>query len=226
MTEIAERLGEVRTRLADAVARAGRNPDDVRLIAVSKNVDADAIRAAHEAGQTDFGENYVQPALAKMDALGDTPGIRWHMIGQLQSNKAARVARAFDVVHSLASTSAARAMSRALGEQGRSSAVLVQVHLGGGTGRGGVEPEQVPALAREVCGLPGLVLDGVMGVAPRDEEARPAFARLRCLLEQLRGLGLEQAPLRELSAGMSEDYEAAILEGATLVRIGRAIFGG
>jgi len=225
MTTIAERLAGVRERLAAAATRAGRDPADVRLIAVSKNVDADAIRAAHDAGQTDFGENYVQPALAKIEALG-TARIRWHMIGQLQSNKAARVARAFDVVHSLASTSAARAMSRALAEQGRSCEVLVQVHLGGGAARGGVAPERAAAFVAEVAGLPGLIVDGVMGVAPRGEEARPAFARLRRVLEELRDLGLEGVPLRELSAGMSGDYEAAVLEGATLVRIGRAIFAG
>jgi pyridoxal phosphate enzyme (YggS family) len=196
----------------------------VRIVAVSKGVRWERVKEALDAGQRDFGENYLQEAIPKIERLASVSP-RWHFIGQLQSNKAARIARAFDLVHSLASASAARAISGAATQVGKVVPVMIQVRLGGGAERGGVEPEAVEALALSVCRLPGLTLDGVMGVAPLGEAARPAFARLRGVLDRLRGRGFPNAPLRELSAGMSADYGDAILEGATLVRLGSAIFG-
>jgi pyridoxal phosphate enzyme (YggS family) len=191
---------------------------------VSKGVRWERVKEALDAGQRDFGENYLQEAIPKIEQLGSVSP-RWHFIGQLQSNKAARIARAFDLVHSLGSTSAARALSGAATAAGKVTPVMIQVRLGGGADRGGVAPEAVEALAEAICELPGLMLDGVMGIAPLGDAARPAFARLRGILDHLRGLGFPNAPLRELSAGMSADYGEAILEGATFIRIGSAIFG-
>jgi pyridoxal phosphate enzyme (YggS family) len=195
----------------------------VCIIAASKYADADAIRAAAQAGQRDFGENYVQPAFAKMQALRDVAP-RWHLIGALQSNKAARAARAFDLIHTLSSESALEAIARALDPE-ESCRVLVQVHLGGGGQRAGLPPGEVAGFVRRAAATRGIVVDGLMGVAPADEPARPHFTRLRALLEELRAAGLPNAPLREMSAGMSEDFEDAIREGATMIRIGRSLFG-
>ncbi len=220
---VSERLARVREQLAEAAAAAGRDPGSVRLVAVTKRIDDARIAEAIAAGQLDFGENYVQEALGKMDRFG--PEIRWHMIGQLQSNKAARVARRFALVHSLASLSAARAISRAMAADGGKCRVLVQVHLGGGPARGGVAPDAIGDFVEQVAALPGIVVDGVMGVAPLGEPPRPHFARLRSILEHLRDLRLPSAPLSEMSAGMSGDFREAIAEGATLVRIGEAVFG-
>jgi pyridoxal phosphate enzyme (YggS family) len=208
--------------VADAARDAGRAADAVQIIAASKYADADAIRAAARAGQRDFGENYVQHALAKMRALEGLP-VRWHLIGALQSNKAAKAARMFELIHTLSSRSALNAISRAL-PPGASCRVLVQVHLGGGSERAGLPPDEVAAFVREAS-APGVIFDGLMGVAPVGEPARPHFARLRAMLEDLRAMRLPHAPLREMSAGMSEDFVDAIREGATMVRIGRSLFG-
>jgi pyridoxal phosphate enzyme (YggS family) len=221
---IAERLEATRQSVAEAARAAGRQPGEVRLIAVSKSVGVAAIEQAARAGQCDFGENYVQDAMAKIAGL-ESYELRWHMIGQLQSNKAAKVARTFHLVHSLASLSAARAISRAMVADGSTCRLLLQIRLGGPTGRGGVSDDDAPGIARSVAAMPGIRLEGVMGVAPQGVDARPHFARLRSVLETLRGLGLPNAPLTELSAGMTDDFREAILEGATIVRIGRAIFG-
>ena len=231
---VALRLEVVRAEVADACREAGRDPAEVQLIAVSKNADAAAIVEAFRAGQRVFAENYLQDAIPKIRAVSEVLGekiddparISWHFIGQLQSNKAAGAARAFDVIESLASASAARAISRAMSAQGAVRPVLLQVRLGGPAGRGGIEPVGALDLARLVTDSPGLVLDGVMGVAPQGEPAAGAFARLAEILEELRTAGLPNAPLRQMSAGMSVDYPEAIAAGATIVRIGRAIFSG
>lgn len=231
---VVRRLEVVRAELVAACRGAGRDPADVQLIAVSKNADAAAILEAFRAGQRVFAENYLQDAIPKIRAVGavlggktdDPARISWHFIGQLQSNKAAGAARAFDVIESLASASAARAISRAMSLRGEVRPVLLQVRLGGPAGRGGVEPVDALDLARLVTDSPGLVLDGVMGVAPQAEPAASAFARLAEILEELRTAGLPNAPLRQMSAGMSADYHEAIAAGATIIRIGRAIFSG
>jgi len=223
-TQVPERLVAIRGEIAECARRAGRDPRDITLVAVTKRVPVDAVRAAVAAGQKDFGENYVQEGLAKIDALA-SPEVRWHLIGALQSNKAARAARSFHMLHSVCTESVARAISREMVAAGRDARVLLQIRLGGGPGRGGVDPDQAEAIARMMTGLPGIELDGVMGVAAQEEPARPQFARLFALLQHLRGLGLPNAPLREMSAGMSADFADAIREGATMLRIGSAIFG-
>lgn len=223
-TNVSQRLLAVRGEIADCARSVGRDSGEITLVAVSKRVPLDVVRAAVEAGQKDFGENYVQEGLAKIEALS-TPDLRWHLIGALQSNKAARAARSFHLLHSVCSESVARAISREMIAAGREARVLLQVRLGGGPGRAGVEPQAAAAMARVVTELPGIQLDGVMGVAAQGESTRPQFARLFALLEQLRRLGLPRAPLREMSAGMSADFPDAIREGATIVRVGSAIFG-
>jgi pyridoxal phosphate enzyme (YggS family) len=220
------RAQAVHERIASAAAEAGSPAAAVRLIAVSKYASIEQVRVAIESGHRDFGENYVQDAFGKMDELGDAADcVRWHMIGALQSNKAARVSERFDLVHTLSSAKAARAISRAMQAQGRVCSALLQIHLGGGEHRAGVGCDEAPAFLEDVADLPGLQLDGVMGVAPPDEPARPHFAALRGTLEKLRSMALPNAPMRELSAGMSGDFEDAVREGATLVRVGSALFG-
>jgi pyridoxal phosphate enzyme (YggS family) len=223
-TRISERLSAVRDQIEEGVRRAGRDAGAVTLVAVTKRVPIEAVRAAMVAGQKDFGENYVQEGIAKIEALA-APDLRWHLIGALQSNKAARAARSFHLLHSVCSESVARAISREMIASGRDAHVLLQIRLGGGGGRAGVEWHDAEAMARALTELPGIRLDGVMGVAAQGESARPQFARLFSCLERLRSLGLPRAPLREMSAGMSADFMDAILEGATMVRIGAAIFG-
>lgn len=223
-TRVAARLLAIRGEIEEYASSAGRRAGDITLVAVSKRVPLDAVRAAVAAGQKDFGENYVQEGIGKIEALA-TSDLRWHLIGALQSNKAARAARSFHLLHSVCSESVARAISREMVAAGRDARVLLQIRLGGGGARAGVEPEHAEAMARVLSELPGILLDGVMGVAAQGEAARPQFARLFSLLERLRGLGLPRAPLREMSAGMSADFADAIREGATMVRIGSAIFG-
>jgi hypothetical protein len=196
----------------------------VTLSAVSKRVAIPQIAEAVAAGQREFGENYVQEGVAKIEALANS-NLRWHLIGRLQANKAARATRSFDLLHSVCSTSVAERVSREAAVLGRTVHVLLQIKLGGGEERSGVDPHEAEARARELCSLPGILLDGVMGIAPVGEDARRHFRSLYEVLERLRQADLPQAPLREMSAGMSGDFREAILEGATLVRIGTAIFG-
>ena len=226
--DITSRLESVREQVEAATAAAGRRPGSVAVVAVSKRVGPEEIARAYAAGQRDFGENYLQAAEEKMQALegrGLSEGIRWHMVGQLQSNKARRAALCFDLIQSLSSLSTGRVISKAMVSQNRAARVLIQIKLGGGPGRGGVEPEGASELAAELSALGGLVLDGVMGVAPLGEDPRPHFARLRRTLEALKALNLDHAPLGEMSAGMTEDFHDAVAEGATMVRLGSAVFG-
>ncbi|SHH21817.1 YggS family pyridoxal phosphate-dependent enzyme [Geodermatophilus nigrescens] len=225
MSTPAQRLAAVRQRIADAARAAGRDPAGVALLAVSKTWPADDVRALAALGQTAFGENRAQELTAKAAELADLP-LEWHFVGQLQRNKAAAVARTGAVVHSLDRAPLARALSRAGEERGTPVGVFVQVDLGGAAGelaeRGGVAPEDVAALADEVAELPGLRLRGLMAVAPRGEEPGPAFARLAELAARLRA---DHPGADGLSAGMSGDLEEAIAAGATLVRVGTALFG-
>lgn len=221
---VAERLLALREEIAECAHGAGRSSGDITLVAVTKRVPLDAVRAAIAAGQEDFGENYVQEGIGKIEALA-MPELRWHLVGALQSNKAARAARSFHLLHSVCTESVARAISREMVASAREARVLLQIRLGGGGGRAGVEPEMAEETARTLTALPGIHLEGVMGVAAQGEPARPQFARLFSLLERLRALGLPRAPLGEMSAGMSADFPDAIREGATIVRIGSAIFG-
>jgi pyridoxal phosphate enzyme (YggS family) len=218
-------LQSVRARIARAAEAAGRDPDSVRLLAVSKLQPASMVRAAAAAGQREFGENYVQEGIDKIEALAGVPGLGWHFIGQLQGNKTREVAERFDWVHTVDRERIAVRLSAQRPHHAPPLQVLLQVSLAEEPGKGGVTPGQVPALAGVVSALPGLRLRGLMCIPPpvADPQAqRVPFRQLRELLEQLNAAG---HALDTLSMGMSDDLEAAVLEGSTLVRVGTAIFG-
>jgi len=226
MTTITNRLQAVHQRLTNACTRAGRSADSVTLLAVSKTQPAEAVRAAHAAGQRAFGENYVQEGLAKIEALADLrPELEWHLIGPLQSNKTRVVAEAFDWVHSIDRLKIAQRLSEQRPAWAAPLQVCLQVNVSGEDSKSGVAPAELPALAQAVTALPRLRLRGLMAIPePAGDEAaqRQPHRALRELLEALRQQGLA---LDTLSMGMSADLEAAVLEGATLVRVGTAIFG-
>ena len=228
MTEaggIAGRLGEVLDRIAASARANGRDPSSVLLVAVTKKLPAAAAFEAYEAGHRDFGENYVQEGAAKAAELASRmPDARWHLIGRLQSNKAAVAVHAFSLLHGIDSLSTAAAVAKTATREGRTADALLQVRLGGGEARGGVEGNAAEDFLRAAA-QEGIRFVGLMGVADPEAEARPQFARLRLLGERLAALGIEGAPLGELSMGMTGDFEDAIAEGATIVRIGTAIFG-
>ena len=214
----------VRARIAAAARSAGREPGEIALLAVSKTFSAAEVRAAHAAGQGEFGENYVQEAVEKITALSDLPLV-WHFIGPIQSNKTRAVAERFDWVHSLARAKIAQRLAEARPAAREPLAVCLQVNVSGESSKSGVAPDEVRPLAEAVRALPRLRLRGLMAVPePSDDVAlqRRRFRGLRLLLEQLNaeGFGLDT-----LSMGMSQDLEAAVMEGATIVRIGTAIFG-
>ena len=214
-----------RQRIAEALAAAARPPGSVRLLAVSKTFPAEAIREVHALGQRAFGENYVQEAVAKKAALADVPDIEWHLIGPLQSNKAAAAAGCFDWVESVDRVRIANALSAARAGAARPLDVLVQVNVSGEATKSGVAPEDAIVLARHVAALPNLRLRGIMGIpAPAADSARlrREFGALRACYDACEDAGLA---VDTLSMGMSADLELAIAEGSTEVRIGTAIFG-
>jgi PLP dependent protein len=218
-------LQSVRARIVEAAERAGRDPGSVRLLAVSKRQPAALVRAAAAAGQTEFGENYVQEGVDKVTALTDVPGLAWHFIGQLQSNKSREVAAHFDWVHTVDRARIASRLSAQRPPQATPLQVLLQVRLADEPGKGGATPQELPALAAEVAALPRLCVRGLMCIPPPAEDLetqRRPFRQLRELMESLNGAGHR---LDTLSMGMSDDLEAAVLEGATIVRVGTAIFG-
>ncbi len=224
MSRIAPNLEEVRGRIAAAARRAGRDPALVRLLAESKTVPLEQMRLAVAAGQLLFGENYLQEARPKIAALG--PALSWHFIGHLQSNKAKAAMALFDVIHGVDRLKLAQALDSAAAATGARQEILIQVNLAGEASKSGAAPETVPGLLRELGRLPHLRVLGFMTLPPwlADPEAvRPYFRALRELRDRLEAsLGL---PLPELSMGMSGDFEVAVAEGATLVRVGTAIFG-
>lgn len=224
---IAARLGEVRDRIGRAAVRSGRQPHDVRLIAVSKTFPVDAIRAAFDAGQVDFGENKVQEGLQKIAQSADMK-IRWHLIGHLQSNKARKAASTFDWIHAVDSVELLRRIDEAAREAGRSPGVLVQVDLAQEPTKHGAPARDVPAIVDQALQCRAARLSGLMVLPPLaddPEEARPWFRKLRELRDRLAASGVPAERLKELSMGMSHDFEVAIEEGATMVRVGSAIFG-
>jgi pyridoxal phosphate enzyme (YggS family) len=224
---IRTRLTAVRDRIARAAERAKRDPAGVRLIAVSKTFDADAVRAAADAGQADFGENKVQEALLKMDRTSDLR-VRWHLIGHLQTNKAKKAGGRFDVIHSLDSADLLRKLDDAASADGRKLDVLIQVDLAGESTKHGVSDEELEPIFRAAGGCRAARLIGLMIIPPAVEDpngARPYFRELQQVRERLLASGVDQSMLAELSMGMSHDFEAAVEEGATLVRVGTAIFG-
>jgi pyridoxal phosphate enzyme (YggS family) len=202
-----------------------RDPHAIRLVAVSKTFSADVVRAAFDAGQRDFGENKVQEALQKMDALTDLP-IVWHLIGHLQSNKARKAAARFAWIHSIDDAALLQRVAEAGG--GRTIEALVQVDLAGEPAKHGARPDDLPAIFDAAGGLAGVRVRGLMLLPPAaadPEHARRYFAQLRALRDELAARGVAASMLAELSMGMSHDLEVAIEEGATLVRVGSAIFG-
>jgi pyridoxal phosphate enzyme (YggS family) len=224
---ITDNIQQVRERIATACDRAARPVRSVTLLAVSKTFDAGAVREAHAAGQHAFGENYVQEALAKIEALADLrPGIEWHLIGPLQSNKTRVVAEQFDWVHSVDRLKIAERLAAQRPPGLPPLQLCLQVNISGEDTKSGALPDEVPALARAVAALPNVVLRGLMAIpepAGDVEAQRLPHRALRELLERVNaeaGLALDT-----LSMGMSADLEAAVLEGATIVRVGSAIFG-
>lgn len=226
MSDLAARLASVHQRIDAAARAAGRAPDTVALLAVSKTFPADDVRAAHAAGQRAFGENYVQESLDKIEALADLrASLEWHFIGPLQSNKTRPVAERFDWVHSVDRLKIAQRLAEQRPAHLPPLNVCVQVNISGEASKSGVAPDQLAEVAHAVAALPTLRLRGLMAIPEPavDADAQRAPHRaLRTLFEQLRAGGLA---LDTLSMGMSADLEAAVHEGATIVRIGTAIFG-
>lgn len=226
MADVAANVARVRERIAAAARRSGRRPDEVALIAVTKGVPLARIREVIACGVTDLGESRVQEAVPKVQALASVrPQIRWHLVGHLQRNKVRQAVGIFSTIHSVDSERLAIEMS------GRAAApldVLVQANIAGEPQKFGVPPEDVPTLVRAVATLPHLRVFGLMTIAPQvtdPGDARPVFRRLRELREEINAARIVAQPLVHLSMGMSDDFEVAIEEGATMVRIGRAIFG-
>ncbi|HEU0000993.1 MAG TPA: YggS family pyridoxal phosphate-dependent enzyme [Ktedonobacteraceae bacterium] len=224
--QLADNLEYVRGAIAQAAERANRDAQDVTLIAVSKTVTLDLVRIAYNLGVTDFGENRVQDALPKI-AEFHPPELRWHMIGHLQSNKVSKVVGAFASVQSMDNLHLAQALERHADKQGMVLPVLLQVNVSGEASKEGMSAAETPELARQIVALSHLRVEGLMTIAPlvqNPEETRPVFRQLRLLRDHLRN-EIPQCEWQHLSMGMTDDYRVAIEEGATIVRIGRAIFG-
>lgn len=224
MTTIATRLQTVKSRIAEAARNAGRSPDDILLLAASKTNPPEKLREAWEAGQTVFGENYLQEGLIKIRALSDLP-IEWHFIGPIQSNKTKPIAENFSWVHSIDREKIATRLSSARPESLPPLQVCVQVNVSGEVTKSGVDPEQAVELAAFVSQLPRLKLRGLMAVPELTSATalqREQFQVMRAIFEQLKRDGFD---VDTLSMGMSEDMDIAIAEGATIVRVGTAIFG-
>jgi pyridoxal phosphate enzyme (YggS family) len=221
------RLADVRDRIARAAGRAGRDPSSVRLVAISKTFTADHIRAAADCGQVDFGENKVQEALPKMERTGDL-SLRWHLVGHLQSNKARKAASVFDVVHSVDSAALAARLDEAAGASTRRLDWLIQVDLAGEATKHGASAADVMTICEHAANLTNARLAGLMLLPPAVDnpaQVRPYFRALRELRDDLARRGVDQRMLGQLSMGMSHDFEVAVEEGATMVRVGTAIFG-
>ncbi|HXH24338.1 MAG TPA: YggS family pyridoxal phosphate-dependent enzyme [Vicinamibacterales bacterium] len=224
---IADRLAAVRARIEGAARSAGRDPASVRLVAVSKTFPVEAIREAFAAGQRDFGENRVQEALQKIAGSADLP-IRWHLVGHLQTNKARKAAAAFAMIQSVDRVELLQKLDRAAAESGAAPELLIQVDLAGETTKFGVPPAEVPRLFDAAAACRAARVVGLMTLPPvpdTPEDSRPWFQRLRALRDEWLAAGVPVEMLRELSMGMSGDFEVAISEGATIVRVGTAIFG-
>jgi PLP dependent protein len=221
------RLDEVRARIARAAGRVGRDPASIRLVAVSKTFPAEFVRAAAALGQIDFGENRVQEALPKMDQTADLP-IRWHLVGHLQSNKAKKAGR-FDVIHSVDSAPLVPRLDEAARAAQKTVDLLVQVDLAGETTKHGAQEDELAGVFESARAAAAVRFVGLMLLPPaveNPEHVRPLFRRLREVRDRLLARGIAASALSELSMGMSHDFEVAVEEGATLVRVGTAIFGG
>lgn len=222
-----ERLHHVKERITRAALACGRNPDGIRLVAVSKTKPVSQVREAIRAGVTCLGENYIQEAREKIQALSDET-VAWHFIGHLQRNKAKYAVQLFDLIHSVDSLRLARELDKQAAKYGKIQPVLVQVNVSGETTKSGVQTDQCVDLVRSIGGLGHLSVQGLMTLPPyfdQPERARPFFADLRRLRDRIAAADIPGVTMDALSMGMTGDFEAAIQEGATLVRIGTAIFG-
>ncbi len=226
-TLLAKRLAEVHRRIAAAAQDCGRRPEEIRLVAVSKTFPAEAVRQAAAAGVTEIGENYIQEAREKHDLLRDVP-VKWHFIGHLQTNKAKYAARMFDLIHTVDSLRLALELDRCARRLGKVQGVLIQVSLAGEETKSGVPAAEALPLVKAVAALECVRVQGLMTLPPffnEPERVRPFFAELRALRERIREQAVPDVSMDELSMGMTGDFEAAVAEGATLVRVGTAIFG-
>ena len=223
---ISECLAEVKTRIADAAKRAGRKPEDILLIAVTKGVRVDRIREAIDAGAHNLGESRVQEAIPKISTLGKT--VSWHFIGHLQKNKVKYIVGEVDLIHSVDSIELSEEISRRAQKRGVVQDVLLEINISGEKGKFGVLPSEVSDTVKAITKFKDISLKGIMTVPPysdNPEDSRPYFRRMREMRDEIVRTGLSPQDFRELSIGMSSDFEIGIEEGATLVRIGTAIFG-
>ncbi len=226
--DIARNVRSVLENIQRAALRAGRQPGDIRLIAVTKSQPPELVRQAIEAGVQILGENRLQEALPKMEAIGASGGVSWHFIGRLQRRKVKTVVGLFRMIQSMDSLALAHEINRRAEEAGVEQAVLLEVNVGGESSKGGFAPSDLADVVKATDHLPYLLVKGLMAVPPlttQPEQARPYFRELRGLAQSLASLRLTRIRMDELSMGMSRDYEVAVEEGATLVRIGTAIFG-
>ena len=224
---ISQRLEHVRSRIAKAALASNRSPDEIRLLAVSKTFNVDHVRAAAIAGQVEFGENRVQEAEYKIKATRDL-SLRWHLIGHLQSNKAKKAAKLFSSIHSVDRIDTVQKLETGVPVSGSKLELFVQVDLAGETTKHGAEEREIRKVLDQATACSNLSVVGLMLLPPfseNPEDARPFFRRLRSLRDNLIRYGYDPSQLRELSMGMSNDFEVAIQEGATIVRVGSAIFG-
>jgi len=227
LSTIADRLAGIRGRIDAAARSAGRDPSSIRLVAVSKTFPIHVIREAYAAGHRDFGENRVQEALQKI-ASGTDLEIRWHLLGHLQTNKARKAAPSFATIHSVDSVELLQKIDAAAAEAGKEPELLIQVDLAGEATKFGLPPADVPRLFDAAAGCRAVRITGLMTLPPvpeSPENARPWFTRLRELRDQWLAANVPSTMLAELSMGMSADFEVAIQEGSTMVRVGTAIFG-
>ena len=225
-TDISSNISLIRQRIEAASARSGRDPRSVRLMAVSKTVALERIREALEAGITLLGENYVQEAREKIPAIGHAA--EWHMIGHLQTNKVKYVVNLFDWIHSVDRLELARELDKRAGQNKRRLNVLIEVNVSGEESKNGMEPDAALELVRQVSFLPNISVRGLMTMPPysdNPENSRPYFQALRKLRDEISATAIPSIRMDELSMGMTDDFEVAIEEGATVIRVGRAIFG-
>ncbi|MGD9412656.1 MAG: YggS family pyridoxal phosphate-dependent enzyme [Desulfobacterales bacterium] len=220
-------MEQVKERIRQAAESCNRDADSIRLVAVSKTIAADTVREAIEAGVTILGENYVQEARDKFNALVQYP-VSWHFIGHLQSNKAKYGVRLFDLIHSVDSLKLARELDKQAAKVDKVQHILVQVNISGEDTKSGISADEAPGLIAEISQLKNIAVKGLMTMPPyfyQPEKVRPFFAALRELRDRIKAQSLPHVSMDELSMGMTGDFEVAIKEGATLVRIGTAIFG-
>lgn len=222
-----DKLKHIGERIRQAAEARGRNPESIRLVAVSKTVDADRVREAVDAGVTILGENYIQEAGEKISALSDC-NVSWHFIGHLQTNKAKYAVKLFDLIHTADSLKLAQELNRQAAKIAKVQDILIQVNIGEEESKSGTSAQELETLLREISRFDHLSVKGLMTIPPfydEPEKVRPFFSALRKLRDQMRNQGIPNISMNELSMGMSGDFETAIGEGATLVRIGTAIFG-